>query len=435
MRRYLALFFLLFGVSLAEAQQQPAPRIEIADKIIAVVGDSIILKSDVDLEYLQAKQGGQTIGDSVAFIKKILDRRIGELVLLQAASRDTSIQITSDQIQQEVTRDLDARRRQFGSQLAFDDALKQAGMTMEQLRNQIRQEVSGRLLMREYVQKAGRDRKPRPITDPDIRKYYAENKAMFGERPATITFAQLVIAPKASDSARAVARVKADEVLKKIREGGDFETLAKQYSEDPSSREKGGDLGWFRPGNMVREFDQVVFAMRPGDISSIVESSFGYHIIKLEKTKGAERQARHILIIPKTTASDAARMKIFADSMTEKIRGGANIDSLIKAIGDPNENAHIGPYPMDKLPAPYNTVLTGVTAGQIVGPIELPGTSEDAPKYAIVKISDVRAAGEFTLDDPTFRTQIKEQLEQGALVDELITDLRKRTLIDIRIGQ
>lgn len=433
MRRYPALFFLLIAASSARAQS--VPRIEVADRIIAVVGDSIILKSDVDLEFLQAKQAGQAIGDSVTFIRKILDRRIGELVLLQAAARDTSVKVTADQIQQEVQRDLDGRRRQFGSQQAFDDALKQAGMTMEQLRNQIRQEVSGRLLMREYVQKAGRDRKARPITDADIRKYYAENKAMFGERPATITFAQLVIAPKASDSARAIARQKAEEVLKKIREGGDFETLAKQYSEDPSTREKGGDLGWFRPGNMVREFDQVVFALRPGEVSGIVESSFGFHIIKLEKTRGAERQARHILIIPKTTAADAARMKILADSMTEKIRSGANIDSLIKAVGDPNENAHIGPYPMDKLPAPYNTVLTGAIAGQIVGPVELPGTHEDAPKYAIVKVLDVRAAGEFTLDDPTFRTQIKEQLEQGALVDELIADLRKRTLIDIRLGQ
>ena len=438
MRRSLFLASILaLAATRAFAQQptQPAPRVETADKIVAVVGDSIILKSDIDLEFLQMRQSGAPITDSVATFKRILERRIGELVMIQAAVRDTAIKVTPEQLSQEVQREMDARRRQFGTEEQFQAALAQAGMTQEELRNSITQEISGRVLLRNYVQKVGRDHKPPPVTDADIKRYFEENKAQFGIRPATVTFSQLVLAPKPSDTARAAARAKAEEVLKKIREGGDFETLAKQYSEDPGSKDKGGDLGWFRPGTMVREFENVAFAMRPGDISGIVETPFGFHIIKVEKTKGAERQARHILIIPSVSASDADRLRATADSFATRIRQGANIDSLIKVVGDPNEpNTHVGPYPREKLPAPYNTELSSAIAGNIVGPFELPGAS-GVPKFAIVKVTDVRAAGEYTLDDPQFREELRGNLEQNGLVDELIRDLRKKTLIEYRIDK
>lgn len=414
--------------------QQPAPRGELADRIVAVVGDSIVLKSDVDLEMLQLRQSNQPIPDSLAAFRQILERRIGELVLLQAAIRDTSIKITDEQTSAEVQREMDARRRQFASEAQFQAALVQAGMTLDELRRTITQEISGRLLLRQFIDKVSRDRHPPPVTDEDIRKYFEANKQTFGQRPATITFEQLVLAPKASDTARTTARIKAEEALQKLRAGADFETVAKQYSEDPSTRDKGGDLGWFRSGTMVREFDQVAFALQPGQISGIVETSFGFHIIKVEKTRGAERQARHILIIPTVTPADAERMRSFANEMAAKVRAGADMDSLIKAVGDPNEQTRVGPFPMERLPAPYNTALVGAAAGTVVGPLELAGAS-GAAKFAIIRVTDTRAAGEYTLDDPAFREELRQNLAQNTLVDELIRDLRKRTLVEYRLEQ
>jgi peptidyl-prolyl cis-trans isomerase SurA len=426
-RSTFAFLFLLIAASHLEAQQ-PSPRNELADKIVAVVGDSIILKSDVDLELLQMAQAGQ---DTAGAFRKIIDRRVSELLLLQAAVRDTTITTTPDQVNSEVQRDLDSRRRQFPTEQAFQQALRAAGMTYEELRSNIRQEVTGRILMRQYIQKVGSSHKPPRITDADINKYFNENRQMFGARPATITFSQLVLAPRASDSARANARKKAEEVLQKIRAGEDFETLAKQYSEDPGSRERGGDLGWFRAGDMVREFSDAVFAMRPGDISNIVESSFGFHIIKVEKSRGAERQARHILIVPTVTPDDAVRLHTYADSIAERIRAGASIDSLQKAIGDQNETSRVGPFPRDSLPQPYNAALATAVAGEVVGPLELP-SSNGASKFAIVRVTETQPAGEYTLDDPRLRDNIRDMLNQNALVDELIADLKKRTLVEIR---
>lgn len=428
-------FLFSFVLSLSAAPllaQQPAAPGELADKIVAVVGDSIILKSDVDLEILQMRQAGAPIADTTAARRQILDRRIGELVLLQAAVRDTSIKITDEQINAEVTRELDSRRRQFGSEAQFQAALMQAGMTFDELRRTISQEISGRVLLREFISKMSRERVAPTVTDADIRKYYEENRAQFGQRPATVTFQQVVLAPKASDTARATARAKAEEALAKVRGGADFETIAKQYSEDPSTRERGGDLGWFRSGAMVREFDEVAFSLRPGQISGIVETSFGFHIIKLEKTRGAERQARHILVIPTVTAGDADRVRDYAAEIAGRVRAGANVDSLSRAIGDPNEQTRVGPFPKERLPAPYNTVLADVSVGSVIGPVELAGAG-GASRFAIIKVTDTRPAGEFTLDEPAFREDLRETLQQNTLVDELIRDLRKKTYVDIRL--
>ncbi|MGQ0561899.1 MAG: peptidylprolyl isomerase [Gemmatimonadota bacterium] len=431
MRRSLLLSLALVLAATPLFAQQPSAPGELADRIVAVVGDSIILKSDVDLELLQMRQANQPITDSVQTFKAIVERRVGELILLQAAARDTTIKLADDQITAEVNRELDGRRRQFGSEAAFQAALAQARMTLDELRRDVTQEVRGRILLREYMAKMSRDRLPPAVTDADIREYFEANQASFNQRPASISFEQIVIAPKASDTARASARAQAEEAWRKLREGADFETIAKQYSDDPATKDRGGDLGWFRSGTMVREFDQVAFSLRPGEISGIVETTFGFHIIKLEKTRGAERQARHILVIPTVTADDAERMRSYADEIAAKVRAGADFDSLTKAVGDPNEQARVGPFPTQRLPAPYNTALGAASVGQVVGPIELPGAA-GASKFAIVRVTAVREAGAFSLDDPAFREDLRETLAQNTMVEELIRDLRRSTLVEYR---
>jgi peptidyl-prolyl cis-trans isomerase SurA len=423
------LLLALFAATPAAAQQAPP---EIADRIVAVVGDSVVLKSDIDLMMAQYKASNQPLGDSVKVYRGMLDNRVNELLLVQAASRDTAIKILDEQVSTLVQQEVEARRRQFGGDAQFQAALVQSGMTMEDLRNMLAGDIRTRMLMREYIGKVGRERKPPPVTDAEIKAYFEENQAQFGNRPAKIIFSQFVIIPKAGDSARAAARAKLEEAMKEIRAGADFETVARKYTEEPGGKERGGDLGWFRSGAMVREFDQMAFMMRPGDISPIIETSFGFHIIKLEKVRGAERQARHILVIPEVGAADADRMRATADSVIAKLNAGADVDSMARAIGDPNEQARVGPYPVERLPAPYNTVLNDVETGTVVGPVVLP-TSTGASKFAVIKVTDRKPAGSYTLEDAQFRQQLERTLAENKTVDEILRDLRKRTLVEIRI--
>ncbi|HEY0671172.1 MAG TPA: peptidylprolyl isomerase [Longimicrobiales bacterium] len=414
------------------AAQQPSP--EVPDRIVAVVGDSIILKSDVDLAWLQyqQQQQGKSVGDSAKVYRGILDNRVNELLIVQAALRDTSIHILDEQVSTLVQQELEARRRQFGGEDQFQTALRQSGMTLEDLRNMLASDIRTRMLMREYIGKVSRARKPPPVSDDDIKKYFEENREQFGQRPATISFTQVVIIPKASDSARATARAKLEEAMKELATGADFATVARKYSDDPSTKERGGDLGWFRSGAMVREFDQMAFALQPGQVSPIIETSFGFHIIKLEKVRGAERQARHILVVPTVNAEDAERMRATADSIIAKLNAGANVDSIVRTIGDPNEQSRVGPFPLDRLPAPYNTVLTDVDVGMVVGPVVLQSAT-GASKFAVIKVTDKRAAGAFSLDDPQFRAQLQRSVSENRQVEEIIRDLRQRTLVEYRI--
>src|SRR5690606_7857965 len=141
-------------------------------------------------------------------------------------------------------------------------------------------------------------RRPPPVTEDEVRAYFEAQKEMLGRRPASLTFEQVVVAPRPSDSARTAARERALEILRELREGADFAALARRHSNDPGTREQGGDLGWFRRGDMVPQFDSAAFALRPGELSGVVESAFGFHIIRVDRVRGAERQARHILIRP-----------------------------------------------------------------------------------------------------------------------------------------
>ncbi|MBA2847769.1 hypothetical protein G4V39_07005 [Thermosulfuriphilus ammonigenes] len=127
------------------------------------------------------------------------------------------------------------------------------------------------------------------INDAEARKYYQENKAQFSQ-PERIKARHILIAvedPASADSKKA-AREKAEKILARVRAGEDFAELAKKYSDDPGSREKGGDLGFFSRGQMIEPFEKAAFSLKVGEISGLVESPFGYHIIKVEERQPAQ---------------------------------------------------------------------------------------------------------------------------------------------------
>src|SRR6185436_9781697 len=161
--------------------------------------------------------------------------------------------------------------------------------------------------------------KPVPPTEAEMRSYFDANKGSLGSRPATISFRQIVVTPKPSAEAKARTKAQADSLVLELRRGADFATAARRFSQDPGSKDQGGELNWFRRGVMVPEFERVAFALRPGIVSDPVESPFGYHIIQVERVQPGEVQARHILLIPDIDSVHVDSARALADSVRRLI--------------------------------------------------------------------------------------------------------------------
>jgi peptidyl-prolyl cis-trans isomerase SurA len=426
------------------AQAQPtATNSEVVGRIVAIVGDSLILdlnlEEDLIREVVRLEQQGVTIPGSGperdALRRDLLDQRIEMLLIVQAALRDTTIVVTEADVQRQVQAAVNrAQQAVGGSAAAFEQALRASGMTLQDFREMQASLIRTEMLSQMYFQRVSRERQPPRVTDAQMRRFLDERREALGPRPPTISFHQVIIPSQPSDAAVAEARALADSVLVRIRNREDFATVARRFSDDEGTRDQGGDLGWFKRGELLAAFDAVVFdVLRPGDVSLPVRTALGFHIIKLERVRGSERQARHILIRTDQSDADMARARTLADSIAGVLRSGSgDAQQLHRQHGDPEERlTFISSYLVGELPPPYNELLRDARAGQVVGPFEITG-SDGTPKWAVVRVARYDDSGEYSLEDPTLREQIRTQLERQGLQREIVDELRRRTYVEIR---
>ncbi|MBI4540689.1 MAG: peptidylprolyl isomerase [Gemmatimonadetes bacterium] len=419
------------------AAQEPAPagnrQPELVDRVAAVVGDSVILLTQVEEQVQQLRALGQRIPEGPAeqqrLHREIVQNLVNEQILLQAALRD-STPVPEREVEERLEQDLAQRIRGFGSEPAFNQALAAEGLTLAEYREILRGDLRRSALVQRYIETQRRKRVLPPVDSAEVRAFFEAQRGRLGQRPATITFEQVVIATQPPDSARATARATAEQVLAQARAGGeDFANLARRYSDDPGTRNQGGDLGWFQRGQMVSAFEEAAFSLRPGQISDIVETPFGFHIIKLERAQGSERRARHILFRPTITDADVERARTQAGEIAARVREGESVAALAEQFADKTEPAQVGPLPKDQLPGPYADALAAANAGDVVGPVAL-GDAE-RPKWAVVRVHEVRSQGEYTFED--VRDRLREQLRQQKFIEQLIEELRRQTYVDVRI--
>lgn len=434
MRIIAGLSLAVFGLALPAAAQVATPPPggeELVDRVVAVVGDTVLLLSDVQAELQNLEASGQTLPTDPAardrIAQEIIETRVNDLVLLEAA-QDAGITVTDEQVRAAVESDLTAVRRRFNdSELALQQALAQSGLTLDQYRQQLTEQHRSQQMIESFMGMRLRSRARPLVSEEQIRAFFEAQREALGTRPATVTLRQAVIAPQPSDSARQAARLEAEQVLRELGEGADFEVLARRFSDDVGTREHGGDLGWFRAGRMVPEFERAAFALRPGQTSGIVETDFGFHIIRVDRVRGPERQARHILIRPELTEADAVVARARADSVLEAVRGGADLVSLARRYDTPAGEIELERIPLDRLPPVYASAVGSAAAGDLVGPIEIEGPLGSS--WSVIRVVARAESGAYTLDD--VREQIRERLQQQAMVEQLVQELRSEVYVAV----
>ena len=290
------------------AAAQGALRDEVVDRVIAIVGDSVVLRSQVVEEIQRLLLSDETLPRETdpeyrAFFEEILNSWVDRMVVIQAAVKDTLIQPDEPSIDRQTSERIDQLAAQFGGQPALRQALANEGWTLAEYRDNLRHDARQLQIFQMFFQSRLRDARPVEVSEPELLARFQEASAQLQQRPRLLTFRQVVIRPGASESAKAAARTEAEALLERVQAGEDFAELAREHSDDVGSATLGGDLGWFRRGQMVPEFENAAFALGAGRVSGVVESVFGFHIIKVERIRGrSEVQARHILVVPETSS-------------------------------------------------------------------------------------------------------------------------------------
>jgi len=263
---------LIVTVSACENIEKVEPkegRVIDGQEVIAKVNDVFILKSDFDRQVAQVKSvleaNGQDFatadGKKVLKVVKetVLDSMINDQLLLWQA-KENNITLDDEEFKQAI----EELEKYHGGKDALDTYLQQQGFDRETFEAQVRDQ----LIINKFKDKLTSHVK---VSEDEIKKYYEENKEMF-ELPSPEIRASHILVDTEEE---------AREILAKIRGGADFAELAKQYSKDTATKDSGGDLGYFAKGKMSQEFDEVAFALNPGEVSDVVKTEDGYHIIKV----------------------------------------------------------------------------------------------------------------------------------------------------------
>lgn len=414
------------------------------DRVVAVIGDSVILQSDVEQELqqqlLQLRQSGRPVPQDSATIDKmardILDNMVNVELLLQEAQRQ-KLDATDDEVSSTVDQNVQTIRSRFSSDSEYRAQLAIAGFGSPTEFRRFQMETAKRgLLQQKLYQKLQGDGKltPLPVSQAEVDSMFKAAKAagQLPPLPATVTFRQIVIAPQPSPKEDSVALLKADSLLTEIQHGGDFAQIAKRESMDEASKDQGGDLGWQRRGTgLLPIFERVIFSIPPGKVSPVFRTSLGYHIVKVERAQPAEVKVRQILIRPRIDSADVARAKSLADSVAKLWRNGANYDTLVAKYHDPVESRIIpNPFPRAQLPQTYQDAFNGAKPNEITDPFQIPDKSRGAPKFVIAQLTSVEDQHEPTLAD--YQEKIRAQLGQEKAFEKYIDALRQSTFVSIR---
>ncbi len=404
---------------------------EILDRVVAVVDKEIILLSELEAQLqLYSIQTRTNLSDEAvrdSLREEFLDRMIEDKVLLVEAERDTSINITNKEVDEALTTQIEMIRSQFPSEDAFQEQLRSEGLTLNGLRDQYRDEVKNQILKDMLIQKRLAGVR---VSSGEVKKFYDENKASLPEKPAGVRLSHILLDAQPGQATRDSLLQYVGLILQKVNDGEDFGLLAKTYSDDPSGSE-GGDLGWFSRGEMVPEFEDAAFGLQPGQISDVVESPFGFHIIKGTGRKGDRVRASHILIRVAPSEADLAGKLLLADSLSQLIIDGADFAELAKTYSD-DENSRdsggeIGWYAANDLLPEFVDALTDLELGQV----SKPTVSEFG--YHLIKLEEKRPSSPIdldedydTLEEMAKRDKTRRQLEEwlNRISAELYIDKR-----------
>ncbi len=293
---------------------------EVLDKIVAVVDDNIILRSELQqFSYNLAIQSGLDPTKDVDKFNAILQRTLGDLItqkVLLVKAKEDSVIVAERQVDDVLNDQIQNIVRQLGSEKRVEEYF---GSPLRQIRREFRKEVEERLLVQRLRETKNAETQ---ISRREVERFYKAYRDSLPVIKEGVKLRHILVNVEPSSAAVAAAKQKAEEVLARLRKGEDFETLAKEFSDDPGTAARGGNLGVMQRGDLVREYEEAALALEPGQLSGIVQSKFGLHIIQLIQKIGVKINTRHILFRVDSSPDDEENTRKRLEKLNERIQAG-----------------------------------------------------------------------------------------------------------------
>ncbi len=303
MRQFIIFIFIIFSLSITNAQNR-----QVIDKVVGVVGQELVLLSDIEDQFSLAKKRQPELESEARCI--IMDQVLAQNLMLNQARLD-SIVVTENEVESQ----LDARIKQIlqymqGDEKQFEEYY---GATVPQVRAQFRVDLENKLLIERMQQSIITDATVTPSEVKDFFNLIPRDSLPFFN--SEVEVAEIVIYPSKNEVEKTKAREKLASIRQQIVDGAQFAELAKKNSDDPGSGAQGGDLGWATRGSYVGEFEAAAYNLETNELSEIIETQFGYHLLELLERRGNSIHVRHILITPDITSPDEELAHNLLDSV------------------------------------------------------------------------------------------------------------------------
>ena len=420
-------------VHLASAQEP-----QVIDRVAAMVGSNIILESEIEMQYAQyLAQGNKASEDFKCYI---LQQQLTQKLLAQQAVID-SIEVSEGEVDDNINSRLRYMSGQAGGQERLEQFLNRSLLQYkEEMRPSVYEQLKANKMQQNIVMNID-------VTPLEVRRYFesleADSLPYFNTE---VEVGELVVYPQLTREEKQQFRDRAEELRQQVVDGSDFATIARLYSQDGGSAPYGGDLGFNTRDGFVKEFSAVAFRIKPGEISPVLESEFGFHFLEVLERRGEEVRTRHVLIQIKPTTASLARAKTHIDSIYKNVVDGKlDFYSAATLYSDNKETKYNGGMllnmenqqsrttliPADKLDASVFTAIDTLQPGEYSRPAQFTDrTGKSGYRFTYLKSRTPPHQASLEMDF----AKIKEAALQDKInrkLSEWFESRREVTFIDI----
>lgn len=398
MRRiiFIAVFTLFSSLSIVKAQNN------VVDQIVAIVGNEPILKSDIENAFMK-DQSENKVSASIDYKAYLLEKSLIAKLLLAQAKLD-SITVTETEIENQLTQRIEHFTRVIGSREKLEKYFQKSIL---EIKDEFRDDVENEMITQRMQAKITENVR---ITPSEVRHFYKTiPQDSLPEMPTELEIQQIVVKPKITVAEKERIRKRLREFRDRIIKGESFATLAVLYSEDPGSASRGGELGYTPRTKLVPEFANAAFNLKPNKISKIIETEYGYHILKLIDRKGETVNVRHILIKPKIAEEERTKAMNRLDSISKGIKDGkGDFETAAFYFSEDKDTKNNGGLIVDKrtsnsriplaaLPPTLSKQVRNLKVGEVSEPFL--DKTHAGEEYKIIKIKTIHESHKANLND------------------------------------